>query len=108
TGAVVLRFNFRGVNLSEGTYAHGEGELEDARAALAYLRSRYPDLPYTLAGFSFGSRIVLRLACESAHLEPTSDKPRRVIAVGFPMSPAPAEYLKDCAIPRRFVQSTHD
>jgi len=38
-GAAVLRFNYRGVNLSEGEYAHGEGELEDARAALAYLRT---------------------------------------------------------------------
>ncbi len=41
-GAVVLRFNYRGVNLSEGTYADGEGELDDARAALALLRERYP------------------------------------------------------------------
>src|SRR6266852_5076305 len=49
-GAAVLRFNYRGVNLSEGAYAHGEGELDDARAALAYLRQRYPDLPLTLAG----------------------------------------------------------
>src|ERR1700689_4504953 len=62
-GAVVLRFNYRGVNLSHGSYAHGEGELEDARAALVWLRGRFPDLPVTLAGFSFGSRIVLRLAC---------------------------------------------
>src|SRR5579863_8267073 len=45
-GAAVLRFNYRGVNLSEGSYAHGEGELEDARACLALLQSRYPDLPY--------------------------------------------------------------
>ena len=52
TGHVVLRFNYRGVNLSEGSYAHGEGELDDARAALAFLRERFPDLPYTLAGFS--------------------------------------------------------
>ena len=59
-GAVVLRFNFRGVNLSEGEYDHGIGELEDARAALAVLRSRYPDLPFSLAGFSFGSRIILK------------------------------------------------
>src|SRR5579872_3420434 len=44
TAAVVLRFNYRGVNLSEGTYANGEGELEDGRTALAYLRQRYPDL----------------------------------------------------------------
>ena len=63
-GAVVLRFNYRGVNLSEGGYAHGEGEREDARGALDYLRGRYPELPYTLAGFSFGSRVVLQLGCE--------------------------------------------
>ena len=31
TGAVVLRLNFRGVNLSEGEHAHGVGEIEDAR-----------------------------------------------------------------------------
>src|ERR1700685_1155531 len=64
TGAAVLRFNYRGGNLSEGAYDHGEGEREDARAALTYLRTRYPDLPFTIAGFSFGSRIALRLACE--------------------------------------------
>ena len=52
-GAVVLRFNYRGVNLSEGKYAHGEGELDDARAALALsartlsriCRSRSRDFP---------------------------------------------------------------
>ena len=65
SGHVVLRFNYRGVNLSEGSYAQGEGELDDARVALDFLRSRYPALPLTLAGFSFGSRIVLRLGCET-------------------------------------------
>ena len=51
-GCVVLRFNYRGVNLSEGEYAHGVGEVEDARAALSFLRrdipvcrSRWPDFP---------------------------------------------------------------
>src|SRR6266436_1110417 len=42
-GAVVLRFNYRGVNLSEGVYDGGEGEVEDARSALSVLRARYPD-----------------------------------------------------------------
>src|SRR6185503_8974136 len=37
SGAVVLRFNYRGVNLSEGAYAQGEGELDDARVALDFL-----------------------------------------------------------------------
>ena len=61
TGCVVLRFNFRGVNLSEGTHDGRAGEVEDARTALGFLRERYPDLPYSLAGFSFGSRIALKL-----------------------------------------------
>src|SRR5450755_3950806 len=55
SGHAVLRFNFRGVGKSQGRHAHGIGEIEDARAALAWLRARYPGLPYTLAGFSFGS-----------------------------------------------------
>ena len=101
TGAVVLRFNYRGVNLSEGEYAHGEGELEDARVALAYLRGRYPSLPFTLAGFSFGSRIALRLGCEGAGA-------RRVIAVGFPTTYKDRSFLKNCTVPRIFIQSTRD
>jgi alpha/beta superfamily hydrolase len=101
SGHVVLRFNYRGVNLSEGTYANGEGELDDARAALAYLRSRYPDLPFTLAGFSFGSRIVLRLGCEFPEAQ-------RVIAVGFPTVYKDRSYLNQCLVPRIFIQSTRD
>jgi uncharacterized protein len=110
-GAVVLRFNYRGVNLSEGEYAHGEGELEDARAALAYLRGRYPGLPFTLAGFSFGSRIVLRLGCEEKSREAKSREgigARRVIAVGFPTTYKDRSFLEGCTVPRIFVQSTHD
>lgn len=101
-GAVVLRFNYRGVNLSQGSYAHGEGELEDTRACLAHLRGRYPNLPYTLAGFSFGSRIVLRLGCTE------SPAPRRIIAAGFPTIYKDMSYLNGCTVPRIFVQSTRD
>jgi alpha/beta superfamily hydrolase len=100
-GCVVLRFNYRGVNLSEGTYANGEGELEDAKVALAYLRSRYPDLPFTLAGFSFGSRIALRMGCGGMGA-------RRVIAVGFPTVYKDKSYLEGCTVPKAFVQSTQD
>lgn len=108
-GAVVLRFNYRGVNLSAGSYAQGEGELEDARAALAYLRARYPELPFTLAGFSFGSRIVLRLGCERAATAGGPAYPaRRVIAVGFPTVYQDRAYLEHCTVPRVFVQSTRD
>ncbi len=107
-GAVVLRFNYRGVNLSQGVYAHGEGELEDARAALDWLRRRYPDVPVTLAGFSFGARIALRLACGGASIPSTAFRARRAIAVGFPTVYKDRGYLENCVVPRVFVQSTRD
>mgnify|MGYP003345400968 FL=1 len=101
SGHVVLRFNYRGVNLSEGSYADGEGEMDDARVALGVLRERYPSLPVTLAGFSFGSRIALRLGC-SASAEDTH-RVTRVIAVGFPTVYQNREYLKTCKIGRAHV-----
>lgn len=101
TGRVVLRFNFRGVGLSEGSYDHGNGELEDARAALEWLRARYPDIPYSLAGFSFGSRIILRLGCA------TSDA-QSLVAVGFPTWREDNSYLQQCFTPKIFIQSTND
>jgi hypothetical protein len=100
-GAVVLRFNFRGVNLSQGAWAGGQGELQDARAALEYLRGRYPRLPLTLAGFSFGARIALRLACGGAGAA-------RAIAVGFPTVGADHSWLESCTLPRVFLHSTND
>jgi alpha/beta superfamily hydrolase len=103
TGSVVLRFNFRGVNLSEGVHDQGPGELEDARAALAFLRERYPDLPFALAGFSFGSRIALKLGCETQ-----DPRPERIIALGFPTGRGKVDYLGTCSIPKYFIHSTVD
>jgi alpha/beta superfamily hydrolase len=100
-GAVALRVNYRGVNMSGGTYDNGIGELEDARAALEFLRSRYQELPFSLAGFSFGSRIILKLGCEITGAT-------RLIAVGFPAGDAASRALGACEIPRVFIQSTHD
>ena len=102
TGAVVLRFNFRGVNLSEGQYGEFDGEVEDARAALGVLRNRYPTLPFSLAGFSFGSRIILRLGCEP------DIAPARLIAVGYPTRWPDLESLEICTREKIFIQSTHD
>ena len=100
-GTAVLRFNYRGVNMSEGKYDHGVGEAEDARTALAFLRSRYTQLPFSLAGFSFGSRIILKIGCQN----PESS---RLIAVGFPASSPESQQLGQCDIPLVFIHSTKD
>lgn len=101
TGCVVLRFNFRGVGRSEGEHGNLEGEIEDARSALAWFRERYPELPYSLAGFSFGARAVTRLGCEQ-------DGAAWLLACGLPTRHGPNEFLETCATPKIFVQSTND
>ncbi len=100
-GMVVLRFNFRGVGRSEGEHAHMAGEIEDARAALDYLRGRYPNLPYALAGFSFGSRAIMMLGCELG-------TPEFLMGVGFSTRMGPWDFLAPCVVPKIFIHSTHD
>jgi alpha/beta superfamily hydrolase len=100
-GLAVLRFNFRGVGASEGAHANSIGEVEDARAALEWLRSRYPQAGYALAGFSFGARVITRLGCavgEAAFL----------MAAGFPTEREGFDYLARCRSPKIFIQSTND
>jgi alpha/beta superfamily hydrolase len=58
-GCAVLRFNFRGVGRSGGTWDNGRGEMDDYRAAVDFLSARYPDLEMWAAGFSFGSYIAM-------------------------------------------------
>src|SRR5690606_1562562 len=61
-GFSTLRFNFRGVGRSQGTYSLGEGELSDAAAALDWMQSVNPDAPGVwIAGFSFGAWIGMQL-----------------------------------------------
>ena len=58
-GCVVLRFNFRGVGRSAGTWDNGRGEMDDYRAAVDFVSASYPDLELWAAGFSFGSYIAM-------------------------------------------------
>lgn len=100
-GCVALRFNFRGVGASEGAHGDLVGEIEDARSALAWLRDRYPELPYALGGFSFGARAITRLGCGLGDAE-------WLLAAGLPTRHGPNEFLESCAVPKLFVQSAHD
>ena len=57
--AVAVRFNFRGVGKSEGEHADGIGEVNDVLAVLNWAQTKWPDLPVSVAGFSFGSYVAL-------------------------------------------------
>ena len=72
-GAPTVRFNFRGVGRSGGTFANGDGETEDTLALVRWARERWPRAETWLAGFSFGGAIAIRAAA--------SAKPTRLVAV---------------------------
>jgi alpha/beta superfamily hydrolase len=61
-GFSTLRFNFRGVGRSQGSFDRGEGELSDAAAALDWLQTYNPNASTCwIAGFSFGAWIGMQL-----------------------------------------------
>lgn len=64
-GYATLRFNFRGVGQSEGQFAHGVGEQQDALAAIAWLTQQGFER-ILLAGFSFGAYIALAVSQKMA------------------------------------------
>jgi alpha/beta superfamily hydrolase len=66
SGVTTVRFNFRGIGASAGTFDDGEGEVDDLRAVVAWVRQQRPDDRLWLAGFSFGAYVSLRVAAETA------------------------------------------
>ncbi|MCI0659742.1 MAG: alpha/beta hydrolase [Acidobacteria bacterium] len=102
SGFETLRFNFRGVGLTTGVYDDGVGELEDARLALEYLLQDQPRANQVIiAGFSFGSKIGLRLGCEDQRVE-------RVIAIGVPVRLGNLDFLGHCRKPKLFIHGEKD
>ena len=78
-GCAVLRFNFRGVGASEGSFDTGPGEMQDFVAALDYMAARYPGIPLWAAGFSFGSWVALEVGA-------TDDRVSVLIGIAPPVA----------------------
>ena len=68
-GCSVLRFNFRGVEESDGHWDHGRGEADDVLAALFWLEEQHPDVPLWFAGFSFGNYAGLQAVARHDRVE---------------------------------------
>jgi alpha/beta superfamily hydrolase len=101
-GLAVLRFNFRGVGLSEGVHDHGRGEQADAQAALDETARRFPREPLLLGGFSFGSVVAARVAACDARV-------RGLFLLGFPVARFDdLGFLGAIRVPRLFVQGDRD
>ena len=100
-GLRTLRFNFRGVGCSTGSYDDGIGEEEDVRAALDWLELGLPDQPLVVGGLSFGSMVGLKVGV---------DDPRVValVALGTPIHVYDYSYLAGTEKPVLVVQGEHD
>src|SRR4249919_52311 len=69
-GFSTLRFNFRGVGRSQGSFDRGEGELADAAAALDLLQGYNPNaVSCWVAGYSFGAWISMQLLMRRPEIE---------------------------------------
>ncbi|KAI9014028.1 Alpha/Beta hydrolase protein [Hyaloraphidium curvatum] len=58
-GIAALRFDFRGVNESTGSFGNGVGEVLDCEAAIKVLSEKVPGVPIFAVGYSFGSVVAL-------------------------------------------------
>ncbi len=94
-GYVAARFNFRGVGASEGVHDGGAGETDDMLIMLEHMQARYPGLPITLSGFSFGTFVMAQLQQRLA----ASGRPaERLVLVGtaagkWPVPDVPADTI---------------
>ena len=114
-GFAVLRFNFRGVGRSQGTFDHGQGELSDAAAALDWVQSVHPDARACwIAGFSFGAWIGMQLLMRRPEVEGfiSAAPPANLHDFSF-LAPCPSSGLivhgdADKVVPSKDVQTLVD
>jgi alpha/beta superfamily hydrolase len=102
----VLRFNFRGTGLSEGSY-DGHAEAKDVSAALDWLKNEYRR-PIVAVGFSFGAAMTLAACCTRC----STAEIRAIAALGLPIQSDHRSYdypqLRDCTLPMLFLSGDHD
>lgn len=96
-----LRFNFRGVGGSTGTFGGKDAEVADLRAALTYLREAAPGVPVGLLGYSFGS-----FAGAWALLDEPAVK--AYVAVAPPVSHFDLSALERSTVPKLLIVGTND
>ena len=102
-GCSVLRFNFRGVGASAGTFGEGLGERDDFRAALDFVAARAPGVPLWAAGFSFGAWVALETGAVDPRVSVLIGLAPPVTRSGYTF-----EHTRTTTKPKFFVQGDLD
>ena len=114
-GFAAIRFNFRGVGRSQGSFDHGTGELSDAASALDWAQSINPEARTCwIAGFSFGAWIGMQLLMRRPEIEGfiSIAPPANLYDFSF-LAPCPSSGLivhgdKDAVVPHKDVTGLVD
>ena len=101
-GFATLRFNFRGVGRSQGSFDNGIGELSDAAAALDWVQQIHPESSTTwIAGYSFGALIGMQLLMRRPEI-------RGFISVAPPANMYDFSFLAPCPASGIIIQGAAD
>jgi uncharacterized protein len=101
-GFSALRFNFRGVGRSQGTFDRGEGELSDAASALDWLQTYNANADACwIGGFSFGAWIGMQLLMRRPEID-------GFIAVAPPANMFDFGFLAPCPSSGLIIQGDQD
>lgn len=100
-GCAVLRFNFRGVGRSEGTYDEGRGERDDFRAGLDFMAERFPGMPLWAGGMSFGSWVGCNVGVEDPRVS-------LVLGIAAPVNKWDFSAVEASTKPKFFVHGEMD
>jgi len=68
-GFAALRFNFRGVGNSSGSFEQGIGEQGDVSSAISWLEATLPDQPLVMIGYSFGAWVGMQVGCNDPRIK---------------------------------------
>jgi uncharacterized protein len=102
-GYATLRFNFRGVGLSEGEHDGGPGEVDDAIAAARFILAQ-PGVRkggLLMAGYSFGAMVAVSAGYEHAEIA-------RIVAVALPIAMTDVRIPDGASTPILLVSGDHD
>jgi uncharacterized protein len=100
-GCAVLRFNFRGVGVSDGAFSGGDGELEDYRAGLDFMARRFPGVPLWAAGVSFGSWVAMTAGAQD-------DRVTTLVGIAVPAKLYDFTAVKASHKPKYVIHGEHD
>jgi uncharacterized protein len=100
-GYATVRFNFRGVGRSSGSFNHGIGEQRDVEAVIEHFHQLYPEAYLIVGGFSFGAKVGLLVASRDERVS-------AVIGAGITVDVADFSFLLNYDKPKLILQGTQD